>query len=136
MSPTSTKKYSSDSSLVRSRRAFTSSMNSSNGDDGSGTKLLGCQLFSTGFSSGRTHCEAHPSSDLKTSNFSGGNECVLRTFDGGDTERTHFGGRLRWRTVLGVHAKERVVCMSMVVDEGVVDIFVSENLSFDLAINI
>jgi len=38
--------------------------------------------------------------------------------EGGETERTHLGGSMRWRTVLGVHAKGRVVCVCMLMVGG------------------
>ena len=51
---------------------------------------------STGFSSGRTHSEAHPSKDLKISFFSGGIEWAFRALNGA-AETAAFNGGRRWR---------------------------------------
>lgn len=111
ISPTSTTKKSSGSSAVRSRRARTCSVNSSEGRLGSGKRSWGCQLSLMGLRSGRTHCDAQPSRERNTSTWWGRMEglVVWEGFRGGDTVATAWtvkeGGGDRRVWPRGVHAR-------------------------------
>lgn len=99
---------------MRSRRALTWSVKSEKGSVGSGKKSWGCQHFSTGLSNGNTFWVAQVSSDLKTSTFSGGIECVLG-FGGAATAeifRNEDAAVRRWWAGFGTsgeHAAGRLV---------------------------